>query len=310
MKNRQQWHKLGVIFPCTGDGTWDEDPSAPFVMRVGDRLRMYYHGRNGRILQVGMAEASPEKPLQWKKTAKEPIISIGPAGAIDSCWVAYPWVVPITETHWHMYYAAWAGEFHDHLDQFKKWRTAMAESDDGGLTWRRDGRPLIEIGRPFTPDEHGSGSCAVLKVGDEYWMWYTALSHPTNEWRRISTALAVSRDGGHTFTPHPAGSLIGVDPTFENPRTTCSKPFVRRVGDGYQMWFSHAADGQHYRVHYAESRDGVYFTWDPTPAVDVSPNDWDSEMTCYPSVIDTAGGTYMFYDGNSYAGIGAAQLTT
>ena len=78
------------------------------------------------------------------------------------------------------------------------------------------------------------------------------------------------------------------------------------------MWFSCAVDGERYRIHYAESDDGIHFKWLPNPVVDVSASGWDSQMTCYPSVIHHEGPagprTLMFYAGNDYAGIGAAEL--
>ena len=161
----------------------------------------------------------------------------------------------------------------------------MAESDDAGVTWRRDGRPLLALGRRGAPDENGTGSCAVIPVGNEYWMYYTALSVPTADWGRISTALAVSRDGGHTFVPHAAGALLNLPPRIGHLVSTCSKPFVERSGDLFRMWLSCAVDGEHYRIHYAESADGIHFKWLPDPVVDVSESGWDSQMTCYPSVI-------------------------
>ena len=38
----QAWRKHGVIFPPTAADIWDNNPSAPHVIQVGDKLRMYY----------------------------------------------------------------------------------------------------------------------------------------------------------------------------------------------------------------------------------------------------------------------------
>ncbi len=319
----QRWRKLGVIFPQRDAfphrdaDVWSQRPSAPCVFRTEDRYLMYLHGlqffsERRKLTRIGLAEAPLDDPLDWRMVSEEPLIDLGGEGATDSHMAAYPWVVRITDTHWHLYYAAWDGSFVPHAPHQKRYQTCMAESDDAGVTWRRDGRPLLELGRSGAPDENGTGSCAVIPVGNEYWMYYTALSVPTADWGRISTALAVSRDGGHTFVPHAAGALLNLPPRIGHLVSTCSKPFVERSGDLFHMWFSCAVDGEHYRIHYAESADGIHFKWLPDAVVDVSESGWDSQMTCYPSVIRHQGPdgtrTLMFYAGNDYAGIGAAEL--
>lgn len=73
---------------------------------------------------------------------------------------------------WHLYYAAWDGAFLETAPNQKRFTTCLAESDDGGMTWRHGERPLLELGRPHAPDEHGTGSCAVVHVGGKYWKYY------------------------------------------------------------------------------------------------------------------------------------------
>jgi hypothetical protein len=311
----QHWRKLGEVLHGRGGDVWDQSVSAPNIVRLGDRLRMYFDGwqphRAGNFRRrIGVAETSVADPLTWRRVQDDPVLDLGPAGSIDSEWASYPWVLPVTATHWHMYYAGWGGKFHTHVPERKIWWTALAESDDAGRTWRRTGRPLLELGRPGACDEHGTGSCAVLPVGREHWMWYTAISNPISDWYRISVALAVSTDGGHTFRPHPAGALVNIPPLLGHAGSTSSKPFVERRGDRFHLWYSCAKDGRKYRVHYAESGDGIHFKWLPDPVLDVSPSGWDSEMTCYPCVVRLGGRTLMYYDGNGYSGIGAAEIVS
>ena len=127
----------------------------------------------------------------------------------------------------------------------------------------------------------------------------------------MSIALATSTDGGHTFQPHPAGALISIPVKLGSEFSTCSKPFVEEAEDGYRMWLSVVRDdAEVYRIHYAESPDGIHWKWTPEPILDVGATGWDSEMTCYPSVLHHEGRTYMFYDGNHYSGIGVAELVS
>jgi hypothetical protein len=101
-----------------------------------------------------------------------------------------------------------------------------------------------------------------------------------------------------------------VPPVIGAAGSTSSKPFVERTGGGYRMWYSYAADGKYYRIHYAESPDGVHFKWWPEPVVDASASGWDTRTTCYPCVLHVEGRTLMYYDGDGNCGIGVAELVS
>jgi len=291
------------------DDEWDADSSAPFVMQSGDGLRMYYHGRQNDRIRIGFAEASVDDPLAWTKHAGNPVLDLGEPGTFDCGWVGYPWIVPVTDAHWHLYYAAWDGTFRP--PHAKNWTTGMAESDDAGLSWRRTGdSPLIEVGQRGSPHESATGSCAVVPVGDEYWMYYTAISDDRS-WPphglRISCALAVSADGGHTFEPHPMGAVVHPDRRDPMASFCCSKPVVYHEDGVFRMWYNSAGETT-YRVRYAESVDGMHFSVAPDAVIPTSSDGWDSEMTCYVSRLALPDRTLLYYCGNGYAGIGAAEL--
>ena len=57
MTDAGSWRKItpNALFPCGESMEWDRDPSAPHVLRVGDKLRMYYHGRLDGRIRIGFA---------------------------------------------------------------------------------------------------------------------------------------------------------------------------------------------------------------------------------------------------------------
>jgi hypothetical protein len=78
---------------------------------------------------------------------------------------------------------------------------------------------------------------------------------------------------------------------------------VVKADDGYRMWF--AARGERYRIGYAESGDGIEWSRDDSRAgIDPGPDDWDSEMACYPYVLRHREHEYMLYNGNGYGATG------
>jgi len=62
------------------------------------------------------------------------------------------------------------------------------------------------------------------------------------------------------------------------------------------MWHSHR--GASYRAGLAISDDGLHWKrMDGHVGIDVSETGWDSEMLCYPHVLDAGEYFYMFYNG-------------
>ena len=79
----------------------------------------------------------------------------------------------------------------------------------------------------------------------------------------------------------------------------------------YRMFFTKGTITKDYFAGYAESEDGL--TWsrmDEKIGIQKSKTGWDSEMLCYPSVIEVNRKAYMFYNGNNfgYDGFGYAIL--
>jgi hypothetical protein len=77
------------------------------------------------------------------------------------------------------------------------------------------------------------------------------------------------------------------------------------------MWYSVRSFTNLYAIGYAESPDGIVWTRkDDTVGITRSENGWDSEMICYPVVVNISGEHYMFYNGNRHGatGFGIAVL--
>ena len=141
-----------------------------------------------------------------------------------------------------------------------------------------------------------------------YKMWYgTTLTWISDNGEMIHTInYATSLDGEH-WEKHGVAIPyeLGVAQAF-------SRPSVLINDLGYHMWYSYrSGTGEKYRIGYAFSFDGLKWTRKHDEVgIDISKDGWDSEMICYPFVLEHKGETYMLYNGNQYGkeGFGLAIL--
>ncbi len=146
-------------------------------------------------------------------------------------------------------------------------RIGLAVSGDG-LVWNlaNDGEPVLDLGPPGSADSKGLAHPYVLRVGEEFMMWYGAidggdaqdlgLSPPHVRVERI--CLATSRDGVH-WKRHGDGTPvldIGAPGAIDSIQATGMH--VLRIGAQFVMWYG-AYDGRH-SLGLATSSDGIHWT--------------------------------------------------
>ena len=88
-----------------------------------------------------------------------------------------------------------------------------------------------------------------------------------------------------------------------------ARPCVLKENGFYRMWYSYR--GEHYRIGYAESEDGIRWQRkDEEAGIDISESGWDSEMVEYAFVFSHDSKKYMLYNGNDYGktGLGYAVI--
>ena len=139
-------------------------------------------------------------------------------------------------------------------------------------------------------------------------MWYcsgTDWKFPGGNPEPIYTVFYAESNDGLTWAPYGKPVI-----PYEFEGEVISAPWVVKTPLGYSMWYSMrgCADktAKNYRIGYAESADGI--SWrrlDDQAGITVSPSGWDSEMICYPAVLNHRDKTYMFYSGN---GVGRGGL--
>lgn len=180
----------------------------------------------------------------------------------------------------------------------------LAISRDNGRSFSKYSQaPIIDRSNeePF-----GMASPFVMFDDGKWRMWYASYRkweiRNGEPWPKYEIRYAESEDGINW-------KLAGITCIGSEDQEAVARPWIRKEGNTYRMWFSYRDNFQNYRIGYAESVNCL--TWTRLPnlvGIDVSDTGWDSEMLEYPCVISHKDREYMFYNGNNFGehGVGLA----
>jgi predicted GH43/DUF377 family glycosyl hydrolase len=295
-----RWRKLGRVFCPDGSDPWARTnasfPTA--VLQSASVIRVYYTALDDRAFGQGAwVEVEADNPTRVVARSDGPILTIGPIGDFDDSGANPLSVVRFRGRHL-MYYQGWQRSHRAPYAIF----TGLAVETASGFFEKHARVPVLER----THEEpHLRAGPFVLVERERLRMWYVA----SNRWTAHDDGLhyavdirhALSADGVHwTADPRPC-----LSPDQGQGEYALGRPSVVPAGDRYRMWYSVRSRNRPYRIGYAESDDGVSWTrLDAAAGIGLSENGWDSEMICYPNVIEAGGRLLMFYNGNQHGGTG------
>ncbi len=301
----QGWRRRGPLLRAPTGQAWASSHAALPAVRLLDERRgeLYYSPRDERgRAHVARAEleVAPDGALIVTGRDPEPVLRPGSLGSFDDSGVTMSCLVEGEEGTF-LYYSGWTlgvtVPFYFYA--------GLALRPQGQREFKRvSAAPILERD---AVDPYLTASPWVLREKDGWRMWYVSCS----KWETIGQEIrhyynlryAESDDGIHW---RRAGQ-VAID--FADEREyAISRPCVIHDGDRYRMWF--AARGDHYRLGYAESHDGLSWQRDDS-RVDLDPaaEGWDAEMIAYPAIFDLGGRRYMLYNGNGYGRTGIGYAT-
>jgi hypothetical protein len=301
-----RWAKLGLIVAPNAQASWVGTHAAlPIVRAVDGRQRIYFSSRDAQSRShIGYVTLTLDRPDVSQSFSASASLSPGTLGTFDDAGVTTSCLVE-QGGRLYLFYTGWAlgvsVPFYLHV--------GLAVSDDGGEMFRRISKaPLLP---QSDVDPYLTASPWVLIESGLWRMWYVSgtdrQAAEDGPRHRYHIKYAESRDGLHW----DRRGVVCID--YQSPdEYAFGRPCVVRDPDRYRMWYSRR--GEHYRIGYAESRDGIVWTrHDEQSVLDVSPAPaWDADMVAYPIVVDVSGQRYLLYNGNGYGrtGIGLARQSS
>jgi len=314
-----EWKKLGRILDPSevSDKFWlKEYAQAPSTLIFDDFVRVYFSSRphpdsgNQYVSYTGYADLDRNNLMRILRISDEPIMPLGGLGCFDEFGI-YPTSVIKSEDQVWAYYGGWTRCESVPYDV----AIGMAKSDDNGRTFKKIGAgPLLsaDLNEPMTV----SGP-KIRRFGNRWFLYYVA----GKKWEvandrpeSIFKIKMATSDDGISWSRENRDLIPNV--LDENECQASPDVFFH---DGlYHMFFSYKygsdfrSNDRGYRIGYANSLDGIYWSRDDALAgMAASPDSgWDGQTVAYPHVFALDGEIYMMYLGNDVGktGFGLARL--
>ncbi|MBF9046464.1 hypothetical protein LSUCC0031_04970 [Rhodobacterales bacterium LSUCC0031] len=303
-----QWKKQGLIYSCESREFFKSHATRPVPVLLGDdRLRLYFSSRGSDDMPYPTyIDVDPNEPGNVLFVNEKPLLNLGRTGTFDDSGVT-PVSILDEPGRSLMYYVGWKRRRYNVTIETSI-GVAYVDHEKGTLQRVYEGPILAQdpvhpilVAAPF-----------VVRDAEEYVMWYCS----GTEWRQMEhgpemlyTVFRATSPDGFSWKQSPSDPVI----PYNFDGEVISAPWIVKTLDGWQMWYStrgsRTPSEKNYLIGVAVSGDGT--TWrrmDKIAAIGTSMTGWDSEMVCYPAIINIGGRTCMFYCGNGVGrgGIGYA----
>lgn len=314
-----KWKKIGKIFDPADYkliNNCHDFAQSPQALVFDDFVRIYFSTRerdaSGKFLSH-IAFVEMDKNLRKiKKVSENNIIELGELGCYDEHGI-FPLNILRDGDKILGYIGGWSRRVSVSVET----SIGLAISDNNGLTFKRIGNgPILtsSLDEPFLV-----GDPFVKKYGAVYHMWYIygllwkKFNDSSEPQRVYKIGCATSGDGINwkKFGKQIITDKLNIDECQALPTVFFHK-------DKYHMYFCYRQANDFrknkfnsYRIGYAYSDNLIdWIRDDESAGIDMTINDWDSNMQCYPHVFHCNNKIYMLYNGNEFGkyGFGLAEL--
>jgi hypothetical protein len=308
-----KWKKEGLIYAPNSKYDWMvSHAQLPTVDRISDDILRIYYGTRDRSNRTTTTfiDVEADNPRNILYVHDKPVLGLGELGCFDDSGAMPSWTVNYEDAK-YLYYIGW----NTGITVPYRNSIGLAVSHDDGRTFIRLYKgPIVD--RTKSEPHFCAAPCVIIE--NQTWrMWYLSCV----KWEfydgkaepHYHIKYAESRDGINW----DRRGIVAID--FKSPHEAgIVRPSIIQDSGIYRMWYSYRGfkdyrtnTDQSYRIGYAESVDGIkWIRKDDAAGIDLSEDDWDSEMIAYPCVYEHRGQKYMIYNGNGFGktGFGYAVL--
>ncbi|MDQ6765246.1 MAG: hypothetical protein M3Z22_03985 [Verrucomicrobiota bacterium] len=295
----RRWQKQGLLFAPKGDLSWARSYAHIPTVELTEEgfVRVYFASLDAeKFGRIGYVDLDFDNPKRIRHVATEPVLGLGELGTFDDSGAVPSCVLRVGEKR-HLYYI---GFQRTERVPYMLFSGLAIGNADGSFT-RTSTIPILDR----TPEEPYSRSAPFVLLEDGIWkMWYWSCRKWVSDEQGVHYSnvvrYATSADGATWKTDEH----VCIAPN-EPDEYSIGRPCVLRQGGLYRMWFSARSFSRLYVIGYAESGDGLHWERrDEEAGIEKSATGWDSEMICYPYVIEINGKLHMFYNGNQHGATG------
>lgn len=302
------WEKLGLVWSPKGDKWWNVKYAmlpVPVFLPELNVVRVFFGSADKDIFsRVSFVDLNPDNLAEILAESSEPIIDLGDLGTFDDSGVVPSCLIKKDDT----YYLYTVGFQRCERVPYMLY-AGLLQSTDNLKTFQRTSKAPILPRQDFRPT--GQGAPSVLFHEGKYKMWHWF----STKWITVNGKLFLDYKIGYAESLDAINwdmkDITCIAPDLEKGEFATARPWVIFEDNIFKMWYSIRFVEKLYRIGYAESSDGINWTrLDHLVGIDVSESGWDSEMICYPSILDLNGSRYLFYNGNNNGatGFGVAKL--
>jgi len=299
-----KWDKKGIIFDSSGKFDWAEHSALqPTPLEFEDKIRVYFGARdNLGVSRIGYFDCSKTDPTKIINWSKKIVLDIGENGCFDDNGVVPTTIFRVKNEVW-MYYAGY--------QLVKKVRflvfSGLAISKDNGESFVRFSKaPILErtdnetLFRVIHSVVYIDGKYKVWYGGGNFFIKDEFKTYPVYDIRTMESFDGIN---------FPKLGDVIVTNSLNEYRV--GRPYVIKLNNIYYMFFGASSIENIYRLQYATSIDMI--KWDRVAddfGLEYKSNEFDSQMSAYPAVIEIEDKIWMFYNGNDYGrfGVGLALL--
>ncbi len=299
------WEKRGLVYCPNGASAWIDNTALtpePFLLNE-DVIRIYcsFRDKSG-VGRIGFVDVEAQNPKNVLRISKEPALDIGKKGCFDDNGMILGAVLRVG-SRIYMYYVAFQ------IPQKVKFLafSGLAVSEDGGESFHRvQETPVLDrsaegvFGRCLHSVLYEKGVFRIYYSVIYDWEMISGIPYP-----RYDIKYAESKDGVN----FPKDGVSCVQCVGNEYRI--GRPKVYRTQGGYEMYYTLDTLDKEYKSGFATSSDGIYWQrHDELFPLQRSKDGFDSQMLCYPALLEVGSRKYMFYCGNGMGrdGFGVAEF--